>query len=574
MADDFSLFSVFDSQDVHKPLEGLLNDMLVTQQTQVSSFGSDIPGGVDHSTTGIRSGRHPIIIEEPRVHPSGDQEKCIFSNSNVSTIPEPDQLILKGQKYEQSSKDSDFIHLMPHKNCTESFRVLGNYGKGKERCREDIFSGHSSKNTVTDHKLTTEEIMRVAGERFIHFSNKRFDGITSFIHPDGSALSCLSSEDTRMVDLAHLLLDSAEKVGNKQFDAANKLLLHSEGKVTDSGHPVERITYHFSKALRERITAETRTSVNQRETDQGRDYSGLFSGVENTCLVLHQAVPFSQVMQFASIQMILEHVATRKKIHLIDLQLRIGVQWAPLIQALSERETFPVQLLKLTALQTTDKEKAENIGKRLQDYAKSLNICFIFKAVSIVNMKDLKVELFNIRPGEAVVVYSPIVLRAMIPKPENLQILLRVIQRMRPKIMVVNEVEANHNSPSFVNRFTEALFFFSAWFDALEDCIDRDNQYRMNIERSYFGRGIQNILATEGEGRIIRCVTMNVWRVFFQRFKMVEIDISKASINQANLVLEKKFCCGNSCNIYKNGKCLIVGWKGTPLHSVSAWKFK
>ncbi|XP_074352516.1 DELLA protein RGL2-like [Apium graveolens] len=416
--------------------------------------------------------------------------------------------------------------------------------------------------------------MRVAGERFIHFSNKKLDGITSFIHPDGSVLSGLSSEDTRMVDLAHLLLDSAEKVGSKQFHAADKLLMHCEGKVSESGHPVERIIYHFSKALRERITTEIRSRAGMIETDQVRDYSGLSSGIDLTCLVLHQAIPFSQVMQFASIQTILENVAGAKKIHLIDLQLRNGVQWTPFIRALSERKAIPVQLLKITAFQTTDKEKAEKIGKRLQSYAKSMNISLIFKVVSVVNMKDLKVGLFNTRPGEAVVVYSPTVLSAMIPRPANLQIVLRVLRKLKPKLMVVNEVEANQNSPSFVQRFTEALFFFSAWFDALGDCINRDNPYRMDVERSYFGQGIQSIVATEGEERISRSVTINVWRVFFQRFKMVEIDISQSSLNQVNLVLEQKFSCGSSCTIQKNGKCLIVGWKGTPLHSVSAWKFK
>ncbi|KAK1380303.1 hypothetical protein POM88_027047 [Heracleum sosnowskyi] len=108
------------------------------------------------------------------------------------------------------------------------YRVLGNYGKRKERFREGIFSGQSSKSTATDNKLTIEEIMRMAAERFIHFSNKELDGITSFIHPHGTCLSSLSSEDTRMVDLAHLLLASAEKVGNKQFDAAHKLLVATE----------------------------------------------------------------------------------------------------------------------------------------------------------------------------------------------------------------------------------------------------------------------------------------------------------------------------------------------------------
>ncbi|KAK1354338.1 hypothetical protein POM88_047594 [Heracleum sosnowskyi] len=149
--------------------------------------------------------------------------------------------------------------------------------------------------------------MRAAGERFIHFSNKKLDGITSFIHPDGSALSSLSPEDTKMVDLAHLLLDSAEKVGSNQLDAADKLVTHCEGKVSESGHPVERIIHHFSKALRERITRQTGSRVGMIETDQVTDYSrlDLFRASSSNS-------PLSQVMQFVSIQTILENVSAKK----------------------------------------------------------------------------------------------------------------------------------------------------------------------------------------------------------------------------------------------------------------------
>ncbi|KAA8549082.1 hypothetical protein F0562_000766 [Nyssa sinensis] len=129
--------------------------------------------------------------------------------------------------------------------------------------------------------------------------------------------------------------------------------------------------------------------------------------------------------------------------------------------------------------------------------------------------------------------------------------------------MVVTEVEANHNSPSFVNRFTETLFFFSAFFDCLEDCMERDNKCRMILEGKFFRHGIHNIVASEGTERTTRNVKIDVWRAFFSRFGMVEIELSESSLCQAKTVVQQ-FPCGSSCTLENNGKCLIVGWKGTP----------
>jgi len=61
-------------------------------------------------------------------------------------------------------------------------------------------------------------------------------------------------------------------------------------------------------------------------------------------------------------------------------------------------------------------------------------------------------------------------------------------------------------------------------------------------------------------------------RAFFSRFRMVEVGFSESSLYQASLI-PKQFPYGDSCTLEKNGNCLIIGWEGTPLHSLSAWKF-
>lgn len=59
---------------------------------------------------------------------------------------------------------------------------------------------------------------------------------------------------------------------------------------------------------------------------------------------------------------------------------------------------------------------------------------------------------------------------------------MRVLISMKPCVMVVNEIEANHN-------FIEALFYYGAHSNCMVDCMSYDDQY-INI---------QNIVAAEGE---------------------------------------------------------------------------
>lgn len=79
-------------------------------------------------------------------------------------------------------------------------------------------------------------------------------------------------------------------------------------------------------------------------------------------------------------------------------------------------------------------------------------------------------------------------------------------------------------------------------------------------------------MATEGEERKIRHVKLDVWRTFFARFAMVETELSKSSLYQASLLLNK-IARWSSCTLDMNEKSLVIGWKGTPMHSLSVWKF-
>ncbi|KAM3358134.1 DELLA protein RGL1-like [Capsicum galapagoense] len=422
-------------------------------------------------------------------------------------------------------------------------------------------------------KLSAMHIMRLAGERFIQFSSNKFININNLLHPYGSALSYLSTEDNQDVELAQILLAAAEKVSEQQYDRARKFLSQCQLLASKAGNTVQREVFYFAQALGERIDRETGI-LTPKISAETNELNSICTAprLHASHVALHQEVPFTQVVHFTGIQAILESVATKPKVHLIDFHIRTGVQWASLIQAAAERKDNPIEHMNITVIESVNKQRVEKTGKSLESFATSLNFPFSFKIVFLPDRNQLTKDHFYIEPDEGVVIHAAFFLRAMICEPNCLETAMRVVKQLQPSLMVVSEVEANLNSPVFVNRFIDSLFYYSALFDCLEDVMKRDDQHRMTIEESY-GGGILNIVGSEGEERVIRSVNLDVWRSFLGRFGMEEVKLSDTCLYQANLIIQQ-FDCRDSCSADMNGGSLAVSWKGTPIYSTSAWKFR
>ncbi|CAL5413041.1 unnamed protein product [Camellia sinensis] len=328
------------------------------------------------------------------------------------------------------------------------------------------------------------------------------------------------------------------------------------------------------------------------ETEQPLHAEEAVNDVQPAVFAWQQELPFVQVAQFTGIQAVLDSVASAKRIHFIDFGIRSGMNATVLIQALAVRHRAgpalrqaptnsgpalvrhecPVELLKITDVATTSELAVEETGKRLLSFADTINLPFFFKAVLVSDIKDLNEDVFEVEAGEAIVVYYPWFLRTMTSRPHRLEALIRVIRNLSPCVMMVTEIDANTDAPTFMDRFVEALFFYGSQFDCLEACINRRNPMRIKNEAMYMQYGIHNTATTEGEERTTRHMKVDAWSEFFGRFQMVEKELSSACFYQARLIVNK-FACGSGCTFDMNGNCLLIGWKGTPISSLSAWKF-
>ncbi|KAK1390388.1 Transcription factor GRAS [Heracleum sosnowskyi] len=452
-----------------------------------------------------------------------------------------------------------------------SFEILENPGsKCSQRSSKKLHE--TSCSEVGGAVLSTTEIIWLAGEKFIQSSSL---GVYDFLELDlsSSTFSLGPDNKERDVDVIKHLLASAEKVDEEQFDRAIVLLNQCDEYACAEGNPIQRLVYYFTKALRARIDLKTgRLTSKYRGKMKSVEIKNKIQYPNPTSIAFSKHAPFSQVVHFTGVQVILEAVAEAKRIHIVDLEIGIGVQFSSLIQALASRHECPVEHLKITAVGTKSKSDIEKTGVWLETFALSMNLSFSFNVVMVSDMLDLDASLFELNSNESLAVYSPFLLWTMIFQQDRLECLMKVIRSINPCVIYIAENEANINSAVFVNRFTEALFYYGAYFDCLENCLS-DDPARNILESINYGRAIENILMAEKEERRTRYVKVNVWKTFFTRFNMVETQLSTYSVYQARLVT-KNIAGGSSCSLHMDGKSLIVGWKGTPLVSLSVWKFK
>ncbi|KAH7666615.1 Transcription factor GRAS domain-containing protein [Dioscorea alata] len=476
---------------------------------------------------------------------------------------------------------TEFV-LPKKKSCTgvlSSLEILNSYKPCHNRLQvgnlnEEIV-GFDSNSLDGEMRLSTEEIVKFAAARYIELSSPTEGDNSMLRNPLGLSLSGFNNEEIQNVELASLLLAAAEKVSNQQYDRASNLLRQCETFSSHCGNPVQRLVYYFSDALQERIDRETGRLSAKRPRDKGipaEDAAKEMLASHPIHLITQKTLPFSQVIQFTSIQTILDNVATMKRIHLVNLSIKHGFQCTILMQALATRSSCPVDYLRITGVGAS-KEAVLVTGQRLVSFAETLSLPFDFRVVAVSDMKDLREDMFEIEPDEALAVYSSLDMNSMIVRPKSLENLIRVMRKLKPIIMMIIDLEANHNSPSFITRFTEALFFYSTYFDYVDCYLDRSDSNRTFLEGYFFAEGMRSIIVTEGSERLIRHVSISIWRAYFARFGLVEVDLNEWASYQASLLL-KKFPHSSSCTLDKNGKSLTVGWKGTPLYFISAWKFQ
>ncbi|KAL0393315.1 UNVERIFIED_CONTAM: protein DWARF AND LOW-TILLERING [Sesamum radiatum] len=238
--------------------------------------------------------------------------------------------------------------------------------------------------------MSTENIIELAAENFVHPMSKTKE-ISVVSHPYPSSITLGRSEDDlKAVQLVQNLLLSAEKL--EKYEQARKLLDECDRMSSSTGTPIQRLVFYFAGALYEKIDREKGTVSIKGLGKQTLDPLEDLHPDQRFQISFHENHPLSRITQFSAMQAIIDHVAEATKIHVIDLEIRTGVQSTILMQALAGRQERPVQHLTITAVGTKSKPRIEQTGERLMPL--SLNLKFSFHIVmELISWNSMKTSL-------------------------------------------------------------------------------------------------------------------------------------------------------------------------------------
>ncbi|CAI9118982.1 OLC1v1020629C1 [Oldenlandia corymbosa var. corymbosa] len=442
-------------------------------------------------------------------------------------------------------------------------KITDNRGKRlRDERRIPESNGHSRYQI-----LSTACIMKLARDKL--------QQIKSGETPASEADSHLPFEASEDLELAILLQAAAAKVANQEWFQAEKLLTFCDLSASPGGNPVQRVVYYFSESLRERIERECGLLLSEEfeklRIEKAMDVQQAEIHLQPEMMECQQEVPIRPASESAAIQAILDAVESSKRVHLIDLGINNGSHWTQIIQHFAVRYDCPLEILRISAVGSC-KVLLEATGKRLSSFARSLNLPFSFHMI-ISELKDLNEELFDIESNEAVAVYSEFRLSTLLPWPDHLKNLIGVVTNLKPRVMAIKEMEASMNNGDFLDRFHAALLIFSALFDSIKVCMESRIAFRKWSEEVIYQKMIRNIVSTEGIQRVFRHERIGFWRRYLGSFGMVETDFSSLAISQATVLLRRSNNF-SYCDLNRDGKSLIFGWKGTSILNLSAWKFQ
>ncbi|KAF7134297.1 hypothetical protein RHSIM_Rhsim08G0018400 [Rhododendron simsii] len=363
------------------------------------------------------------------------------------------------------------------------------------------------------------------------------------------------------VRLVHTLIACAEAVQQENLKLADTLVKHIGFLAVAQAGAMRKVATYFAEALARRIYNFHRQDLN---------YSDLLQ------MHFYETCPYLKFAHFTANQAILEAFEGETRVHVVDFGLKQGMQWPALMQALALRPGGPPKF-RLTGIgppQADDTDALQEVGWKLAQLAETIGVEFECRGFVVNSLADLNAEILDIRPREVekVAVNSVFELHQLLALPGSIDKVLDSIKRMRPKIVTVVEQEANHNGSVFVDRFNEALHYYSTMFDSLEGSgLTQANSQDVVMSEVYLGRQICNVVACEGADRVERHETLSQWRARMGAAGFESAHLGSNAFKQASMLLAL-FGGGDGYRVEENDGCLKLGWHTRPLIATSAWQ--
>ncbi|CAL9123736.1 unnamed protein product [Musa textilis] len=395
------------------------------------------------------------------------------------------------------------------------------------------------------------------------------------------SLQSMEEEEDAAIRLVHLLVSCADSVQRGDSEMAGSLLDQARLALArvNTGFGIGKVAGYFVDALCRRLYPPPLCG------------GGSAANPEILYHHFYEACPYIKFAHFTANQAILEAFQGHDRVHVVDFNLMHGLQWPALIQALALRPGGP-PLLRLTGIgppSPDGRDALREVGLRLAELARSVQVRFAFRGVAATRLEHVRPWMFQVAPGEAVAVNTVLQLHRLLgdrASPEGgdaaaaepIDTVLAWVVGLKPKIVTVVEQEADHNKPSFLDRFTEALFYYSTMFDSLEGGSHRSGGHQTQqqqtvvaaVAEAYLQREMCNVVCCEGAARVERHEPLARWRDRLGRAGLRAVHLGSNAFKQASMLLT--LFSGEGYCVEEVDGCLTLGWHSRPLISASAWR--
>lgn len=382
-----------------------------------------------------------------------------------------------------------------------------------------------------------------------------------------SSASC--SPPTSATTSRQLLSEAAVAMADGNLETAAAHLATLKGAVNPRGDAEHRLLAMMVAALSSRI-APTASATSKHIAD--------LCGSEHRTgsQLLHDISPCFRFALHAANIAIVEAVADRRAVHLVDFDISVP-QHVALIQCLADRRV-PGTSLKVTAVTDPTSPFTESltatldaVGARLKKLAERAGIEYGFK---IVNCRAAEIDSSKLgcEPGEALAVNLAFAL-SRVPdesvSPANPRDeLLRRVRGLGPRVVTLVEQELNSNTAPLATRFTDACAHYGAILESLDATAGRDSADRARAEEAVANKAA-NAVGREGADRLERCEVFGKWRARFGMAGFRPVALAAGIADQV------KARVGNSQPGFavkpENG-VLRLGWMGRVITVASAWR--
>lgn len=436
---------------------------------------------------------------------------------------------------------------------------------------KDVVTSEGPKNTKSSSSTSSESHSLSLKLNESSSANETGNGSQNpYLYEGSRAATGNGSTQTgnQGLELVSLLVACVEAIELRNFANINQFLSRLGELASPEGTPIQRVGSYFTEALAIR-TARLWPSIFHiappRELDRAEDEAA------TSFRLLNHLSPIPKFLHFTSNEMILRAFEGKDRVHIIDFDIKQGLQWPGLFHSLASRPNPPTHV-RITGIGES-KQELQDTGDRLAGFAAALNLPFEFHPV-VDRLEDVRLWMLHVKENECVAVNCILQLHKVLYDESGgvFRNLLGLIRSTNPTIVLVAEQEAEHNHLKWERRFLDSLKYYSAIFDSLDSSLPLDSSPTKIKVEEMFAREIRNIIACEGSDRVERHENFNTWRRLMEEGGFRCMGVTERESLQSQMLL--KMFSSKDYNVEKQGEDgggLTLSWLDQPLFTVSSW---